>query len=100
MTQRAGEAALQQREGRPSARPPGATPVGVHSFREKEASGCFEAARRKEGGKAMGESDVERGDFGDFPEVGLLGPAAVLGERSPPEVAHKPSAINHSARVG
>ena len=44
--------------------------------------------------------DEEHGDFRDFPEVGLLGPAAELGERSPREVAHKPSAINHSARVG
>ena len=44
--------------------------------------------------------DEVRGDFGDFPEVGLLGPAAELGERSLREVAHKPSAINHNARGG
>ena len=42
----------------------------------------------------------EQGDFREFHEVGLLGPAAELGERSPREVAHKPSAINHNARGG
>ena len=46
------------------------------------------------------ERNVGRGDFREFPEVGLLGPAAELGERSPREGAHTPSAINHSARVG
>ena len=44
------------------------------------------------------ERDEGLGDFRDFPEVGLLGPPAVLGGRSPREVAHKPSAISPSAR--
>ena len=57
--------------------------------------GAGNAARKDKDERHEGD-----GDFGEFPEVGLLGPAAVLGERSPREVAHKPSAVNHSARVG
>ena len=91
-TQRAALLTLRQREGRPSARPPGAAPTGVHSLLERRRRECSE-----EGKDERREGD---GDFRDFPEVGLLGPAAELGERSPREVAHKPSAINHIARGG
>ena len=47
-TQRAGPLTLQQREGRPSARPPGATPVGVHSLLGEEAPDCCEAGEGRQ----------------------------------------------------
>ena len=44
--------------------------------------------------------DDEHGDFRDFHEVGLLGPAAELGGRSPREVAHTPPAYQSQCSWG